>query len=180
MDSSLPWKNHIGGLMVKLNKACYAIRSLRPFVLWIIEDDLLFLFSFSYVTWYNLLGNSSHSNNIFKLQKKIIIIITNSGNRDSCRNLFKKLNILPFYSQYIFLLLIFVIDNISLFKTNLELYEINTRNKNNFDPSQPRLSIYRNGVYYMGIKTFNHLPSYIKKLLEDKNQFKNTLKIIFY
>jgi hypothetical protein len=66
---------------------------------------------------------------------------------------------LPFYSQYIFSLLIFVIDNISLFKTNFELYEINTRNKNNFHPSQPRLSIYRNGVYYMGIKAFNHLPS---------------------
>jgi hypothetical protein len=80
---------------------------------------------------------------------------------------------LPFYSQYIFSILIFVIDNISLFTTNSELYEINTRNKDNFYPSQPRLSISRNGVYYMGIKAFNHLPSYIRKL---KNQFKNTLK----
>jgi hypothetical protein len=117
--------------------------------------------------------NSSHSNSIFNIQKRII---TNSRNRDSCRDLFKKLNILPFYYQYIFSLLIFVIDNISLFKTNLELYETNTRNKNNFHSSQPRLSIYRNGVYYMGIKVFNHLSSYIKKLLEEKNQFKNTLK----
>jgi hypothetical protein len=32
MDSSLSWKNHIDRLMVKLNKARYAIRSLRPFV----------------------------------------------------------------------------------------------------------------------------------------------------
>jgi hypothetical protein len=32
MDSSLSWKNHVHGLMVKLNKACYAIRSLRPFM----------------------------------------------------------------------------------------------------------------------------------------------------
>jgi hypothetical protein len=31
-------------------------------------------------------------------------------------------------------------------------------------------------AYYMGIKAFDHLPSYIKKLSEDKNQFKNTLK----
>jgi hypothetical protein len=58
-----------------------------------------------------------------------------------------KLDILPFYSQYLFSLLIFVIDNISLFKTNSELYEINTRHINNFHLSQPRLSIYRNGVY---------------------------------
>jgi hypothetical protein len=52
--------------------------------------------------------------------------------------------------------------------------------KNNFHPSQPRLSIYRNGVYYMGIKAFNHLPSYLKKLSEDKNQFKNTFKNYFF
>jgi hypothetical protein len=32
-DSSLSWMNHTDGLMVKLNKACYAIRSLWPYVL---------------------------------------------------------------------------------------------------------------------------------------------------
>jgi hypothetical protein len=105
-------------------------------------------------------------------------MITNSRNMDSCKDLFKKLDILPIYSQYIFSLLIFVIDNTSLFKTYSELYDINTRNKNNFHLSQPRLSIYRNGVYYMGIKAFNHLPSYIKELSDDNlNNFK---KVIFY
>jgi hypothetical protein len=33
-----------------------------------------------------------------------------------------------------------------------------------------------NGVYYMGIKAFNHLPSYIKELLDNKKEFKNILK----
>jgi hypothetical protein len=33
-----------------------------------------------------------------------------------------------------------------------------------------------NGVYYMGIKAFNHLPSYIKKLSDNKNKLKNTFK----
>jgi hypothetical protein len=58
----------------------------------------------------------------------------------------------------------------------LLLLIINARNKNNFHLSQPRLSIYRNGIYYMDIKAFNHLPSYIKELLDDKIQFKNILK----
>jgi hypothetical protein len=128
--------------------------------------------SYGIIFW----GNSAHSINIFKLQKRIVRIITNSGNRDSCRHLFTKLDVLPFYSQYLFRLLIFVIYNISLFKTNSELYEINTRNINNFHISQPRLTIYRNGVYYMGIKAFNHLPSHIKRLSDDKNHFKSTLK----
>jgi hypothetical protein len=128
--------------------------------------------SYGIIFW----GNSARSISIFKLQKRIIRIITNSRNRDSRRHLFMKLDILPFYPQYLFSLLIFVIDNMSLFKTNLELYEINTRNINNFHLSQPRLTIYRNGVYYMGIKAFNHLPSHIKRLSDDKNHFKNTLK----
>jgi hypothetical protein len=87
--------------------------------------------------------------------------------------------VLPFYSQYLLSLLIFIIDNILLFKTNSELYEINTRNIKNFHLSQPRLTIYRNGVHFMGIKAFNHLPSHIKRLSDDKNHFKNTEKLSF-
>jgi DNA integrity scanning protein DisA with diadenylate cyclase activity len=34
-------------------------------------------------------GNSSHSENIFKLQKRIIRIIMGARPRDSCRELFK-------------------------------------------------------------------------------------------
>jgi hypothetical protein len=128
--------------------------------------------SYGIIFW----GNSPYSINIFRLQKRAIRIITHSRNRDSCRELFKKLDILPFYSQYIFSLLIFVIDNISLFKTNSELYDINTRGRNNFYFPQPRLSIYKNGVYYIGIKAFNHLPPCIKKLSDNRNQFKNALK----
>ena len=56
-------------------------------------------------------GNQPHSEKIFKIKKRVIRIITNSRARDSCRELFKKLEILPLYSQYIFSLSIFVIKN---------------------------------------------------------------------
>jgi hypothetical protein len=54
-------------------------------------------------------GNQPHSEKIFKIQKRVIRIITNSRARDSCRELFKKLEILPLYSQYVFSLSVFVI-----------------------------------------------------------------------
>jgi len=54
-------------------------------------------------------GNQPHSDKIFKIQKRVIRILTNSRARDSCRELFKKLEILPLHSQYIFSLSIFVI-----------------------------------------------------------------------
>jgi hypothetical protein len=54
-------------------------------------------------------GNQPHSEEIFKIQKRVIRIITNPRARDSCRRLFKKLEILPLHSQYTFSLSIFVI-----------------------------------------------------------------------
>jgi len=60
-------------------------------------------------------GNSPYNNNIFKLQKRAIRIIMNTGNRVSCCELFKKLNILPLHSQYILSLLLFVVQNIEEF-----------------------------------------------------------------
>jgi hypothetical protein len=53
--------------------------------------------------------------------------MTRSRYRDSCRQLFKKLGILPFYSQYIFSLLLFVVRNMDLYITNQEIHGINTR-----------------------------------------------------
>ena len=56
-------------------------------------------------------GNQPYSQKIFKIQKRVIRINTNSRTRDSCGELFKKLEILPLCSQYIFSLSIFVIKN---------------------------------------------------------------------
>jgi hypothetical protein len=56
-------------------------------------------------------GNQPYSEKIFKIQNRVIRIITNSRTRDSCRELFKKLEILPLYSPYILYLSIFVIKN---------------------------------------------------------------------
>ena len=50
----------------------------------------------------------------------------NAGNGVSCRELFKKLNILPLYSQYILSLLFFVVKNIDEFITNSEVHTFNT------------------------------------------------------
>ena len=53
-------------------------------------------------------GNSTGSNEVFKLQKKAIRIITNTDSRTSCRDLFKDLNILPLQSQYILSLAVYM------------------------------------------------------------------------
>jgi hypothetical protein len=102
IDTSFTWKYHVGELISTLNKACYAIRSIKPFM----SLDVLRSTYFSYVHsiishgiifW----GNSSHSEEIFKTLKRIIRTVMNSSKNASCRQLFKELNILPIQSQYI-------------------------------------------------------------------------------
>jgi len=72
-------------------------------------------------------GNSAYSTNIFNIQERIIRIITNARNRDSCHHLFKNIKILPLISQYIFSLKLFVAKNRDLYESNSEIHNINTR-----------------------------------------------------
>jgi len=58
----------------------------------------------------------------------------NAGNRVSCHELFKKLNILALHSQYILSLLVFVVKNIDEFTTNSDVHTINTRHKSDLHP----------------------------------------------
>jgi len=93
------------------------------------------------------------------------------GNRVSCRNLFKKLQILPQTSQYMLSLLMFVVQNENLFLTNSKNHNLDTRQRNNLHLPQANLTIYQKGAYYSGIKIFNNLPLEIKNVAG--NQKKN-------
>jgi hypothetical protein len=72
-------------------------------------------------------GNQPYSDKTFKIQKRVIRIIPNSRMRDSCRELFQRLEILPLYSQYIFSLSIFVIKHKHLNNTNNQIHSVHTR-----------------------------------------------------
>jgi hypothetical protein len=61
------------------------------------------IMSYGIIFW----GNATHSKLIFKIKKRIVRTIM----KDSCHPLFRLLNILPFYSQYILSISIFVVKN---------------------------------------------------------------------
>ena len=110
IDDSVSWKVHIDQMMSKLSSICFVIWTIQA----IMSQENLRMVYFAYVhsiMSYGLIlwGNQPHSEKIFKIQKKVIRIITNSRARDSCRELFKKLEILPLYSLYILSLSVFVI-----------------------------------------------------------------------
>jgi len=119
-------------------------------------------------------GNSPHSTNIFKIQKRIIRNMTISRSRDSCRHLFKILEILPL--QYILSVLLFMVKNKDLYTTNQEIHNITTRSNTNLHSPVCNLTVFQKGNYYSGVKLFSHLPIKTKSLSNEIKLFKPALK----
>ena len=111
MNNALSWNNHIDLLMKKLSKACYIIRNAQTYmsVCLVIKSDLLCFFHsdmcYGIIFW----DNSLHSTITFRIQEKVIRIMEGCRNRVLCRNLCKKLQILPLTSQHTLFLLMFVV-----------------------------------------------------------------------
>jgi hypothetical protein len=130
--------------------------------------------SYGVIFW----GNSPSAKKVFKLQKKIIRIIVNIGTRDSCREIFKNLQIMTLYSLYAYSIIIFVVNNKHLFTVNNEIHKYNTRNNKDLHPASANLTKFIKGPYMSGIKAYNHLPQYLKDLDQNSLQFRSSLKHI--
>jgi hypothetical protein len=119
------------------------------------------------------MGKLPHSLKIFRMQKKKIIrIMTGCNNRASCKNLFRKFEILPLASQYIFSLMLFVVNNKNLFVLNSDKHNVSVRHANNLYQPSSNITVYQKGVYCMGIKVYNNLPPDIKDESYNPRKFK--------
>jgi hypothetical protein len=176
IDETLTWKSRITHLSKQLGAACYARRAITLDL----STDILKMVYFAYVRslmsygsifW----GNYSHSIEIFRIQKRVVRIITKSCSRVSCHQLFKQLEILPLQSQYILSTLLFVKKINNLYATNQNFHTINTRYNLDLHLPTCNLTLYHKGAYFSGIKLFNHLPQTLKHLSVDIKVFKPAL-----
>jgi len=141
-----------------------------------IKTGLLCISTCNYKLWDNFWGNQPYSDKIFKIKKSVIRIITGSRRRDSCREMFKNLEILPLYSQYVYSISIYVVKNKNLFHTNNQIHSIHTIFKTNLHPPTANLTKFQKAVHYSAIKIFNnHLHEFID-LANDILPFRNALK----
>jgi hypothetical protein len=110
-------------------------------------------------------GSHSDSNRVFRLQKKVIRIMTGSKSRVLCKPLFKALEILTLPSQYILSLMTFMIYNIEYFTFNSSVHSFNTRKKVQLYKPISSSASFQRGVYYATTKIFNKLPVHIAQLV---------------
>ena len=77
-------------------------------------------------------------------------------------------------------LLIFVVKNTNFFKTNSDVHGFNTRSHYDFNIPAANLAVFQKGVWYSGIKIYNHPPQTLKQLSYDICKFKVALKRFLY
>jgi hypothetical protein len=89
-------------------------------------------------------GNPSYAINIFHLQKRIVRIVTGIDKRNSCRQIFTTLKILPLSSLHIYSLLCFVFDNMDQYYFVSDAHNRDTGQVFNVNLYQPstHLSLY--------------------------------------
>ena len=98
--------------------------------------------------------------------------------RCSCRKLFFNLETLPLPSQYILSLLLFMVrgKNQLLVNSEIHVYQTDTRQHANFHQPSLNVTKYQKGVYCLGVKVFNILPSCIKTEFDNPKKFKAVLQ----
>ena len=164
-------------MMSKLNTVCFVIWMIQA----IMSQETLSMVYFAYIHSIMNYGiiwgwNQPYSEKIFKIQKRVIRIMTNWRWETHIGTWSKKLEILPLYSQYIFSLLIFVIKNKHLFYTNNQIHSIHTKFKTNLHPPIANLTKFQKGVHSSGIKIFNYIPHNTKDIANEIILFRNALK----
>jgi hypothetical protein len=91
VGDSLSWDKHVNQIASKLSSACYAVWALTP----LLSKNALKLLHFSYahsIISYDIIfwGTSAHSIKIFRLQKKILRIMTKSKKQNHAEDYSKK------------------------------------------------------------------------------------------
>jgi hypothetical protein len=85
-----------------MGELCYMIKSLKDVTSPHVIRSTYFAYIHAHLR-YGLIfwGGDTNSESVFKLQKRIIRIISGVGRYASCKQLFKDLNILPLACMYI-------------------------------------------------------------------------------
>jgi hypothetical protein len=87
INDSMTWKTHIDAILPKLSSACFAVRSVKPYVSHQTLKAIYYAYfhaimSYGVIFW----GQSPDSSKVFLLQERVIRITMGCRRRDSCRD----------------------------------------------------------------------------------------------
>ena len=171
-DDNMTFKTHISNLILKLSRIvslAYRIKNLLPsYVLNTFYDaHVLPLLGYCSPIWCTTYP--THLLPLFRLQKKIIRIITNSDYFEHTQPLFKNNNILKLFdiNRLLIAIYMFKLKHNTPDITNTTVqpqHNYPTRNREHFIIPAHNLTIYQHSLSYQGPKIWNAVPQEIKTL----------------
>ena len=165
ITENLAWQAHIDTVGASLSQIYYMIKYLRNAT----STQMLWSIYFAYfqsklrygiIFW----GREGKTVQIFRLQKKVIRLIAGAKKCESCKPLFRELQILTLASMYILEVLCFTKKYQGYIWQNMDIHNHNTRRKLDLHTHHCNTALYQRSVTNMGIKLFNKLPTQIKQL----------------
>lgn len=173
LDDTLTWSSHIDILSRRLSSVIFLLRKLKPMVDTKTLKDVYFSLFQSLVSYgLTLWGNAVGAIKIFILQKKAVRILAGVGCRDHCGPIFVSLQIMTFYSLFIYQTLTDIHKNINNFPLQSDNHHYETRSANLLQI--PRYRLNKSVSNQPNIGLYNRLPTVIKQLNLDL--FKKKLK----
>nr|CAI5863722.1 unnamed protein product [Callosobruchus analis] len=104
---------------------------------------------------------------VFRLQRRCIRVMSGLGWRDCCRNKFTELGLLTLPSLYILNCLKYIKANLHRFTYHSDIHDYPTRNCRDVLSGFHRLSRTRRGTDYHCVKFFNVLPENVRALPDE-------------
>ncbi|PNF20311.1 hypothetical protein B7P43_G13693 [Cryptotermes secundus] len=163
ITENLKWSTHIQSLCSKLSKTSYIIKSLRG----VLSPNMLrsiYFAKFQSLLRYGIIfwGCEGDSIKVFRMQKRVLRIISGLGKRDSCRQIFKDYGILTVTLLYILEVLCYIKKHKADLIQNINIHSYNTRINKDFHVQFCRTTLFKKSVVNMGIELHSKLPDKIK------------------
>lgn len=164
LDTKLLWHEHVDYIVHIISKNTYLLRNLSNHV----DQNILKIAYYALIQShlvYGILiwGHSASSQNLFRLQRRAIRILSGIGYRNDCKFSFQSLNILTLPCLYIYHCFKFLVNQINQFPTLSSFHDYNTRSTNLLIENL-RINRCRTARNYFCIVFFNKLPQSFRNL----------------
>lgn len=180
LDSDLTYEQHIDKTVGKLNSAYFAISSLKckfgqETLLSVYYGIFFCHLNYCITVW----GVSADVKRLFLIQKRVIRLIFNIKFRETCRDAFRRYNILTVTSIYLYKILSFIHSNVNSINKRSDIHNYNTRSSNHLCLSSHNHTYYKHSPMYSGSWLYNMLPASLKNS-SDIAKFRSELRRFLY
>ena len=153
LTDDIKWDMHVKHVCNALNKNYYVIHSLKNALGINVLRSIYFACFHSHLRYGIIFwGGDSQGVKVFKLQKKVVRLMCNVKKTVSCRDLFRKLSILPMPCVHILETILYIKMHKGGLKQNLAIHEHETRHRFDFQTQFCRTDIYKKKCAKFGNK----------------------------